>query len=43
MQNATTTTAGTEYHKGIAVFTVTKGGLMYEASIGVQKFSYTPK
>jgi hypothetical protein len=34
---------GTEYHKGMAVFTVAKGGLMYEASIGGQKFSYTPK
>jgi lipid-binding SYLF domain-containing protein len=28
------------YHKGMAVFTVAKGGLMYEASIGGQKFSY---
>jgi len=37
------TTAGTEFHKGMAVFTVAKGGLMYEASIGGQKFSYTPK
>jgi Las17-binding protein actin regulator len=42
-QNATTTTAGTEYQKGMAVFTIAKGGLMYEASIGGQKFSYTPK
>lgn len=33
-------TAG-EYHKGTAIFTVVKGGLMYEASIGGQKFSYT--
>ena len=41
--NATTTTAGTGFHKGMAVFTVAKGGLMYEASIGGQKFSYTPK
>lgn len=41
--DATTTTAGTGYHKGMAVFTVAKGGLMYEASIGGQKFSYTPK
>jgi len=40
--NATTTTAGTGFHKGMAVFTVAKGGLMYEASIGGQKFSYTP-
>ncbi len=35
-------TAGS-YYKGMAVFTVAKGGLMYEASIGGQKFSYTPK
>jgi lipid-binding SYLF domain-containing protein len=31
------------YYKGMAVFTVAKGGLMYEASIGGQKFSYSPK
>jgi lipid-binding SYLF domain-containing protein len=31
------------YQKGMAVFTLAKGGLMYEASIGGQKFSYTPK
>jgi len=30
------------YQKGMAVFTVAKGGLMYEASIGGQKFKYTP-
>jgi lipid-binding SYLF domain-containing protein len=29
-----------EYYKGMAVFTVAKGGLMYEATIGGQKFSY---
>ncbi len=28
------------YHKGMAVFTVAKGGLMYEAALGGQKFSY---
>jgi lipid-binding SYLF domain-containing protein len=28
------------YTKGMAVFTVAKGGLMYEATIGGQKFSY---
>lgn len=28
------------YNKGMAVFTVAKGGLMYEATIGGQKFSY---
>jgi len=32
-----------DYHKGMAVFIVVKGGLMYEASIGGQKFSYTPR
>ena len=31
-----------EYHKGSAVFVISKGGLMYEASISGQKFSYTP-
>lgn len=31
------------YYRGMAVFTVAKGGLMYEASIGGQKFKYTPK
>ena len=31
------------YQKGMAVFTVAKGGLMYEASIGGQKFSYKPR
>jgi lipid-binding SYLF domain-containing protein len=29
-----------KYHKGMATFTVVKGGLMYEASVGGQKFSY---
>jgi len=37
------TTAGTSYYKGMKVFTIAKGGLMYEASIGGQKFSYRPK
>jgi lipid-binding SYLF domain-containing protein len=39
--DATTKSAG--FYKGMMVFTVAKGGLMYEASIGGQKFSYTPK
>ncbi len=30
------------YYKGYAVFTIAKGGLMYEASVGGQKFSYRP-
>jgi len=32
-----------KYSKGVAVFSVAKGGLMYEASIGGQKFSYKRK
>ena len=31
-----------KYYKGMATFTVAKGGLMYEASVGGQKFSYSP-
>lgn len=33
------TTAG-EYYKGMAVFSIVKGGAMYEASVAGQKFSY---
>ena len=40
-KNDATTKGG--YHKGMAVFTVAKGGLMYEATLGGQKFKYTPK
>jgi len=29
-----------EFHKGMAVFTIAKGGLMYEASVSGQKFSF---
>jgi lipid-binding SYLF domain-containing protein len=36
------TTSG-NYHKGIAVFTIVKGGAMYEAAVAGQKFSYKPK
>jgi hypothetical protein len=36
------TTDGGSYYKGMKVFTITKGGLMYEASVGGQKFSYRP-
>ena len=35
------TTKGS-YHKGMATFTITKGGLMSEAVVAGQKFSYTP-
>ncbi len=30
------------YRKGMAIFTIARGGLMYEASLGGQKFSYKP-
>ena len=32
----------TTYHKGMATFIHVKGGLMYEASVGGQKFTFTP-
>ena len=35
--------ANARYSSGVAVFTVAKGGLMYEASIGGQKFTFHPK
>ena len=38
--DANTTHGG--YRKGMAIFTIAKGGLMYEASLGGQKFKYTP-
>ena len=34
--------ATAKYEKGVAIFTATKGGLMYEASVGGQKFGYEP-
>jgi lipid-binding SYLF domain-containing protein len=40
---ATGAQAKTSYHKGMAVFVHAKGGLMYEASVGGQKFSFEPK
>ena len=39
---ATGAQAKTSYHKGMAVFVHAKGGLMYEATVGGQKFSYAP-
>jgi lipid-binding SYLF domain-containing protein len=38
--DATTTHGG--FRKGMAIFTIAKGGLMYEAALGGQKFTYTP-
>ncbi len=35
--------AHADYSGGVAVFTMTIGGLMYEASVGGQKFSFKPK
>jgi lipid-binding SYLF domain-containing protein len=40
---ATGAQAKIDYHKGMAVFVHAKGGLMYEAAIGGQKFSYKAK
>ena len=34
--------AAANYESGVAVFTMAKGGLMYEASVGGQGFSFTP-
>jgi lipid-binding SYLF domain-containing protein len=34
--------APTGYHKGMAVFLIATGGLMFEASVGGQKFKYQP-
>lgn len=36
-------TTASHYHDGIAIFVITKGGLMGEASVGGQKFSYRAK
>jgi len=35
--------SASHYHGGMAIFTIAKGGLMYEASVGGQKFSYRAK
>ena len=35
--------ADVNYSNGLAVFTMAKGGLMYEASIGGQKFAFVRK
>ena len=35
--------ANADYAHGVAIFTMTMGGLMYEASVGGQKFSFQPK
>lgn len=37
------TTSGAGYQKGMAVFSIAKGGLMYAATVAGQKFTYTPR
>jgi lipid-binding SYLF domain-containing protein len=39
--DASTVSGG--YRKGMAIFTVAKGGLMYEATLGGQKYKFTPQ
>ena len=34
--------ANTDYSNGVAIFTIAKDGLMFEASLGGQKFSFEP-
>ena len=35
--------ADANYNKGVAIFTIAEGGLMGEASVGGQKFTYKAK
>jgi len=41
-RNDASTASHSGYRKGMAIFTIAKGGLMYEAALGGQKYSYTP-
>ncbi|HTB67315.1 MAG TPA: lipid-binding SYLF domain-containing protein [Steroidobacteraceae bacterium] len=41
-KDAATAAAG-GYYKGMAVFTIVKGGAMYEATVAGQKFSFKPR
>jgi lipid-binding SYLF domain-containing protein len=36
-------TVGSSYYKGMAVFTIVKGGAMYQATVAGQKFTFDPK
>jgi lipid-binding SYLF domain-containing protein len=38
--DAATVSAG--YRKGMAIFTIAKGGLMFQAAVGGQRFTFTP-
>ncbi len=40
--SANETQSESKYNKGIIVFTMGKGGLMYQAALGGQKYSYEP-
>jgi lipid-binding SYLF domain-containing protein len=35
--------ADADFNMGIAIFTMARGGLMYEATVGGQKFSFEPR
>jgi lipid-binding SYLF domain-containing protein len=37
------TTAGSAYYKGMAVFTIAKGGAMFQATVAGQKFTFEAK
>ena len=39
--SANATQSDTKYYKGLIVFTMGKGGLMYQAALGGQKYDYT--
>jgi lipid-binding SYLF domain-containing protein len=41
--NLDANTVGGGYFKGMAVFVIAKGGLMYSAALAGQKFTYTPR
>ena len=41
-KNDATTKTRTGYEKGVASFSIIKGGLMYEAALGGAKFKYKP-
>ena len=45
--SAVASTAGTsadaDYDHGVAIFTLSKGGLMFEATVGGQEFNFKPK
>ena len=42
LEKTNAATAG-QYQHGLAVFTIARGGLMYQATIAGQKFSFTPR